>query len=83
LGKRGEKKVAEIAQPDLMEEGMMSYQGEGEPVAGAGGRPEEGSKSNRNTFITLVASFAAIGSYQSWYSEEYCRIKLEYLTMNE
>ena len=61
----------------------MSYDeistGEGEPVAG--GRPEEGSKSNRNTFITLVASFAAIGWYQSWYSEEYCRIKLEYLTI--
>jgi hypothetical protein len=67
----------------MIEEGIMRYHqistGEGEPVAV--GRPEEVSKSNRNTFITLVASFAAIGSYQSWYSEEYCRIKLEYLTI--
>ena len=33
--------------------------GEGEPVTG--GRPEDGSKSNRNTFITLVACFATLG----------------------
>jgi hypothetical protein len=60
----------------IMEEGSMSYQetstGEGEPVPG--GRLEEGTKSNRNTFIALVACFATLG-IPCTRPEEYCRIK--------